>query len=313
MFGVRKFHSARVAGIFSTSGERALVILDSARGGALPQVHCCELFASDTAVADYVRTQHLRRMVCVDVLPISSYSQTLIDISGVKEEERREAARWQLGERLDYPVEEAIVDLFEVPVVGAENKKKTFAIAAPRRLLQQRVASLKLIGLRLAAIDIPELALRNLLALFPDEPHGLGLLWFRDDNCLLVIMRGETIFFSRVINIGLTQLAQHETPAKDGLLAEGLQTLLDGVVLEIQRSLDFCESNFRLPPVPKILVAMCGPACDPLLEYLARYLQSMVCPADFHQILDLPTDVSEETINSCLPALGAALRAGGRA
>jgi len=61
-----------------------------------------------------------------------------------------------------------------------------------------------------------------------------------------------------------------------------------------------------------MLVALCAEESLDILDYLNRYLQADVVSADFRQVLDLPFDIDSPTINFCLPALGAALRAGGR-
>lgn len=312
MFWKRQGNRLTAVGVAKEPSGTAIAVIEGA-GEERPRVLYCNYLGNTTAdFVDFCKDHGLRKSMCVDVLPTDTYSFMQVDIQGVNEEERRDAVRWQIRELLDYPAEEAIIELIEVPTLGNEEKVQTFAVAASRRNLKERIGQLQQVELYLDAIDIPEFSLRNLLTLYLDEPRGLCMLWVRPDSTLLIITRGGTFYFSRLINIGMTQLLQGAESVDDGFLSENQQMQLDAVVLEVQRSLDYCESNFRLPAVPKILVAMCDEEPAEIIDYLNRYLQAEVVSADLRQVLDLPLDIDPPTINSCLPALGAALRAGGR-
>ncbi len=311
MFLSKKINKFTAVGVFSALSGPAIAVVEGARND-YPRVLLCDLLPSAGLFNEYVRTHDLRHAACVDVLAMNVCSLLQVDLQGVKEEEKRDAARWQVHELLDYSTEEAVLDVIEVPVLGEKNNSKTFAVAAPAATLRKRVELLVSTGMHLDAIDIPELALRNLLELFPNEPRGICLLWIREQTGLLVVCRGGTFYFSRSINIGLEQLRQTIPSSVENPPPENLQSELAGIVLEVQRSLDYCESNFRLPPVPKILLAACGEEPQGVREYLDRYLQADVVSADFRQVLDFPAEIEPSTVNFCLPALGAALRAGGR-
>ncbi len=311
VFWSKKTCKPSALGVFSSSSGTALAAIEGAQNGC-PRVTGCVNLPPDMTVAEYVIANDLSNANCVDVLPFGTYSLMQVELQGVKDDEKREAVRWQIRELLDYPAEEAILDLLEVPIIGQGEQSRTFVVVAPATTLRARVEVMGAAGLHFTAIDIPELALRNILELYRNEPRGHCLLWLREHSSLMTISRGETFFFSRSINIGVEQLRQEKITTEDNLLAENIQALLDGIILEVQRSLDYCESNFRLPPVPKILVAICDQESEEILDYLNRYLQPEVTFADFRQVLDFPLELDPATINACLPALGAALRAGGR-
>jgi MSHA biogenesis protein MshI len=307
----KKVNRNSTLGVFASRESTAVAVIEGALESC-PRVTLCAILSPDKTVSDFISSNSLQNSVCVDVLPFSDYGLMQVEVQGLKEEEKREAARWQVRELVDYPVEDAILELLEVPIVGGDDQSRTFVAAAPANTLRSRVSELSEAGVYLEAIDIPELALRNLLELYQDEPRGQCLLWIKEQGGMMIICREGTLFFSRSINVGMAQLGQDSSSADDGILSENTQSLLDSIVLEVQRSLDYCESNFRLPPVPKILVAMCGFESPEIIDYLGRYLQAEVLSADFRQVLDLPLDLDPPTINACLPALGAALRAGGR-
>lgn len=312
MFGWRKPDNLSAVGIAGDVAGTAIAVIEGAAAQRPRVLLCAQLDEPATSLPLFCKEHGLQNAACVDVLPPASYGFLQIDVQGLKQDERRETARWQIREFIDYPAEEAVLDLIEVPVAGNEESFRTFAVAAPREMLKERIKLFKQLALHLKVIDIPEFALRNLLELYQNEPRGLGLLWVRADNSLLIITRGETFFFSRLINCGMNQLAEGAPTDASGFLSERLQTQLDGIVLEIQRSLDYCEGNFRLPPVPKIMVSMCGNESQEILDYLDHNLQAAVVPTDLREVLDLPLEIDPSMANDCLLALGAALRAGGR-
>jgi len=245
----KKINRNKALGVFSTLSGTALAVIEGALENC-PRITICEYLQPETKISEYVNIHALRKSVCVDVLPFSDYSLLKVDLQGVSDDEKREAARWQIRELIDYPAEDAVLDIVDVPIVGEEAKTRTFVVAAPMTALKLRASELVAADLHLDAIDIPELALRNLLELYQDEPRGHCLLWLREKSGLLIICRGETFFFSRTINVGMEHFKSADMTGGDGLLSENTQSLLDGIVLEVQRSFDYCESNFRLPPVP---------------------------------------------------------------
>lgn len=298
------------AGLHQTSSENLMALVSFAHK-VPPLVQHCQAYATELELFDFFTKQKLRHIPGVDVLNLNAYQQNQLELNGIPLAERREAARWQLTERLDYPVEEAVIDLFDIALDEAQKDARTFAITARHSLLKARLLALKRPELKLLAMDIPEFALRNVLELFPDQARGICLLWVQANATLLLVVREGCVYFSRLISTGLAQLSENQAANSPELLAEPTERVLEDLILEIQRSLDFCESSFRLPSIAKIWLAFCGDEPPLVVDYLGRYLSAEVRPADFRQVFDFHCEVSTATINKCLPALGAALRAGG--
>lgn len=312
MFGKHRGRKNLAVGVASAHDEVAVAIVEGATSER-PRVIACALLSSQgDELEKFCRERGLRGANCVDSLMPGGYSLMQVDVQNLKPEDRVEAVRWQIRELLDYPAEDAVIDLIDIPLFGSEDKVRNYAIAASKSSLKERVGLAGKLDLRLRAIDIAEMSLRNLLELHQDESRGLCFLWIRQNSSLLTVSRNDKLYFSRLINSGLNQLDIPASPEADAPLSENLQAQLDTIVLEIQRSIDYCESNFRLPQVPKILVAVCGTESPLLLDYLNSYLQAEVAWVDFRQVVDLPLELDSAQVNACLPALGAALRAGGR-
>lgn len=240
---------------------------------------------------------------CVNVLAPDSYQLTQIDLAELSPEERHEAARWQLGERIDYPAGEAVLDLFDIAPFGSEKKPLTYVVSAQEGLLREQVKQLKKAGLHLEAIDIPEFALRNICNLYSEDVRGLAILLLLENTGMLVIARDGVLYLFRMFNMGMNDLLPHA----DGQL-EMLTDQIDAIVLEVQRSFDFCESTFHLPMVSRLLVAQTQRDIPALITYLNEYLATSVERLDFSDVLDIPEGSTQVELNRHLLAIGGALR-----
>ncbi len=250
-----------------------------------------------------IQRNHLQNSTCVNVLAPESYQLTQIDLAGLPPDELIEAARWQLGERIDYPAGEAVLDLFDITPFGGEKKPLTYVVSAQQSWLREQVDQVKRANLFLEAIDIPEFALRNICNLYSGDVRGLAILLLREDNGMLAIVRDGILYLFRMFNMGMNDLLPHA----DGQL-EALTDQIDAIVLEVQRSFDFCESTFNLPMVSRLLVAQTGRDIPPLITYLNEYLATSVERLDFNGVLDMPEGSSQVELNRHLLAIGGALR-----
>ncbi len=247
----------------------------------------------------------------VGVLASDAYSLLQVEPPSVPSAELREAIRWQIRELIDYPVDEAVVDVFSVPQEGRQGRSPiAYAVAARRGTVQEQAVLLKAARLKISALDIPELALRNLTALLPEDERGLAFLSLGRTQGMLILTRGQNLYLTRRINIGSDQLMElAAAPEGDGLvdLSSRFNDLLDSVVLEVQRSLDFYESNFSLPPISSLVVAPMEAILPQVIPYLKSYLGITVRSLDLSEILECPGMDSIKQAR-CLQAIGASLR-----
>jgi len=109
-----------------------------------------------------VREQQLQSSPCTVVLSADTYQLNQADLAELPDEERRDAARWQIRERIDYSPEEAVIDLFEIAPFGGEKRPLTYIVSAQQKLLRDRIQLIEQSHLSVKAIDVPEFALRNI-------------------------------------------------------------------------------------------------------------------------------------------------------
>jgi MSHA biogenesis protein MshI len=315
----KKFVGSKEAGlgIFSKKHKRAeglVGVCQDASGISLAHVRrdkegvpallgCHWIEAGEDLLEPLVKQQQLQGIDCVSVLSAEGYQLMQAELADLSIEEKRDAARWQIREMLSYPAEEAVLDLYEVAPFASDKKPLTYVVVAREKLLRGRVEPLTRAGLKVSAIDIAELALRNLTDLYREDSRGVAILLLLDNDGLLIIAREGTLYLTRSLSIGMNALL----PFADGNI-EALTEQVDAIVLEIQRSFDYCESSFHLPVVSRLLVAQTQREIPAVIKYLDDFLATRVEPLRFDGVLKVPEGIDQLELNRHLLAIGGALR-----
>ncbi|NOY12606.1 MAG: hypothetical protein GXP51_02625 [Deltaproteobacteria bacterium] len=259
--------------------------------------------AQTHALKALVRQQQLQKHSAVAVLPPDFYQLMQIELAQLPAAERRDAARWQIRELLEFPVEQAVVDVFDVVPFGSDSRPLTYVVAARESLLRERIELFQELDLVPLAIDIPEFALRNIAELFTEDDRGTAILLLQDQGGLLTIVRDGVHYLTRYLTSGMNELL----PFADGD-NEALTEQLDSIVLEVQRSFDYCESTFRLPMVSRLLVAQSEREIPAVTTYLDDYLTTRVEPFSFTSVMTVPEGSEQLELNRHLLAIGCAGR-----
>ena len=286
----------------------------SPRGGARPRLLFCDYLAGDRreGLGDLVNHHQLTGAPCTLVLRTGQYQLLRAEAPQVEVSELRDAMRWRIKDLIAYPPDDAILDVFPLPPQRTGGQEHLVYVAAARRAeIQAQVELLRECGLRTRAGDIPELTLRNLVARLPSDGDGTMVVRLSGHDGVAMIFRREELYLSRDLNVGEAELhdAFADGDPEDFLdLPTAGQNLLDHLVLEVQRSLDYYESHYGLPP-PKSLVVT---PMERSLSILPRYLGSMLgitaSSLDIGELVDGDISLNEEQRSHCVGALGAALR-----
>lgn len=264
------------------------------------------------ALASLVDARDLDGARCSALMTPGDYQLLLVESPDVEAGELRAAIRWRIKDLVDFHVDDAVIDVFEIPGQGGRGRPRMmYAVAARTSTVKQHIALAEDAGLDLQCIDIEELALRNIAARLAENERGVAMLWLRDDHGQILITRGGEMYLARRIEIGTHELftaAQQGGDPEHGEYGPELVNALEHIVLEVQRSLDYYDSHFAQPPVQAVYVTPTAPALPFISEYLQRNLSMQVADLDLQQMFpdaELPAD---DTIARCLTAIGAALR-----
>jgi len=204
-----------------------------------------------------VRAGILRNAPAVVVLGAEDYNTYPVPAPSVPPAEMREALRWKLRDVLPYGPEDAVIDFVHLaharePSAAAES---LFAVAAPRRSVAQAVAPLLAANIDVQAVDIAEMAQRNLLNQLPGDEAGRALLGLDESSALLTVVHQRALCFARRIQIPRSQGAEDEDP----------EHVATRIATQVQRSLEVVERQAGLAPVRTVWV---GP--HPYCALIAR-------------------------------------------
>lgn len=275
-------------------GEKAKVVTYAVR--QLSRLTAPELAQSSSAL-------HINGFQFSTLLASSEYQLQAVEAPNVPPEELKAAIRWRIKDTLSYHVDDATIDVLQIPSgkQGTERAQSLYVVAASNEVIKKRIALFEEAKLNLDIIDIPEMAQRNIAALFEDEGRGLAVLAFDENGGILTFTGDGELYLARRIEISLGQLQDADENQR--------RQSFDRLDLEVQRSLDYFDRQFNQISVKRMLVAV--PRSVGLVEVLQENLSVDVERLDLSQVLDLtevPELASDEAQVDALYALGAALR-----
>ncbi|WP_332877926.1 type IV pilus biogenesis protein PilM [Massilia sp. S19_KUP03_FR1] len=249
------------------------------------------------------RALHASRYQVSTVLSGGHYQMLSVDAPNVPPDELRTAVRWRLKDMLDFHIDDASIDVLDIPVdkTAAVHPHAMFAIAARNSVIEQRQKQFALAKIQLLAIDIPEMAQRNIAALLETAGRGLAMLSFDADGGLLTVSFQGELYLSRRIDVTLEQLLDPEHERK--------HQRFEKITLELQRSLDHFDRQFHFISVARLLLAP-SPVTG-LEEYLSSNLYTPVARFDLADVFDIaavPELAAPDLQQQLFIALGAALR-----
>ena len=271
----------------------------------------CEGKAQQALVLhELVKRHNLNSAPCVLALNPGDYSLLQVEAPQVDATELKSAIRWRVKDLIDFPVDDAVIDFFEIPGQNQPGRAKMmYVVAARTPLLQKRIELIEASRLTLSAIDISELVLRNIAMLLPEDAGGSALLYVAQTHGLLVLTQRSSLYQARNLGINIDQLSsvEGEWNGDTEAPADGTE-LLDSLVLEIQRSLDYYESSFSLPPIKGLVLNPTVPEVPGFIHYTNKHLGIPVRALDLNTLLEVKQPLGLDQQSDGLLAVGAALR-----
>lgn len=300
----RKKAKPGLVGLSLVDKELALAHIGNEAGG--PALLSCELLPVESTqdgarqLAERVRNLGLEHARCNFVLAPDDYSLLLVEAPNVEPAELASAAKWKIKDMIDRPLEQLVVAVFPVPGDAYRSQREMlYVVAADRKKIQQVVDIVTNAGLQLEAIDIPELAMRNLTLLYTDDTSGVAMMDLRHDGSLLNLSKQGAIYLTRHLS----------TQVGDEILNTGeWDNVKDRLVLEIQRSLDYYESQMGQGHINRVLVAPRKQDSDALKAELDQAMGVKVEIMNLQGVLESDVELTPALQRGCLMAIGGALR-----
>ncbi len=263
----------------------------------------------------------LDRYLCTSLLSRDHYQLLVMEAPPVPKDEIKSALRWRIKDLIDTPVAEITLDAFDVPAPrGANKSNSVYVVAAKNDALNSHSTSLLSAAINLQIIDIMEMAQRNIANLLADNDNGVALLSLQPTSGLITLSKAGELYLSRPLSIGLEQVVpaavtKAETPKQDddGLpnldldLETGNTAAYDHIALELQRSLDYYESNFRQAPIRKLYLAPTIRDLPGFSGYIKDNLNLNIEFVDLNNLLECNTSIPLATQAHAFFTIGAAL------
>lgn len=279
---------------------RALPAHASARARVLD----CGIYplADAGALGGVSRALSLARCDCATLLAPEQYQLLVVDAPNVSREELKSAIRWRVKDLLDHHVDDVTIDMLDMPVPkDAPNAAHSmYAVAARNDAIQAVIKQCEQADIPLAVIDIEETAQRNIATLFEQDGRGVAMLYFYAEHggLLTINYRGE-LYMARRFDVSLAQLEE----AAD----ESRARARERVLLEVQRSLDHIDRQFKFIPMARLVVGP-TPLDTGITAYLRDNVEVAVSEAQLDTVLDFAAPVDTALQWELFHLIGAALR-----
>lgn len=286
--------------------ETALAIARTTRSAARPLLRHCAIHPSLEIRAEHVlaplaHSRELARAAVSAVLSTDEYQLVQVEAPDVAAEELRGAVRWKLKDLISFPPSDAVIDVFEIPEQAHYVESRMIYAVAARSDAVQRVVSLIKPRVRgFDVIDIPEMCLRNIAALLPQDEQGVALIALAENFAQLTLTCQGVLYLARRVDLGRRA---------EGSSAEASGNIdVNSLALELQRSLDYYESHFDRPAIADVVVTSGDERAEHLLGNLISATGHSVSLLDVEDLFDVADGIEPDIRWPGLLALGAALR-----
>ncbi|MCK5001561.1 MAG: hypothetical protein KAS57_00945 [Gammaproteobacteria bacterium] len=301
----RQIQQKKQVGLYISSDGIAVAEIDISND-AHPALKSCEFISSSESseqlkqLGRYIRENNLKKQPCVVVLEDTQYKIFQLPLPSVDASELMSALRWSIKDLVDYPVEDAVIDVFRVPV-QEHREEKAYVVVTPRDAVLQTINFISKTGLTLNTIDIEELSLGNIIEKIEGQQRGVAVLHFGQKHGSINLYKDSALYLSRKIDTGLDRL--------EGIQAQGAaEQIYESIMLELQRSLDFYESEFVRPPISRLVVAPRHPVLQGFCDYVSSHSGMKTELVSFAEIYPDSTVLNDENQTNCLLAIAAASR-----
>jgi MSHA biogenesis protein MshI len=187
------------------------------------------------------------------VLEPGAYSLQQVDKPAVPPSEWVQALRWKVRDLIGFPIDDAVMDAFEVPGLDSRGRPPTLYLAVARKEeLRPRIAQIEAAGLHLSRIGISDLAWAEAVRTLSPGDESLAALAVDARGGTMLALRENTLFVARRFEFdGEDQRALREPqPGRT-------ERVFERIALELQRTLDYFDRTHQRPP-PRRLLLLAG-------------------------------------------------------
>lgn len=224
------------------------------------------------ALQNWVNQKGLKNAPCNSLIAKHDVQLFQLEKPAVEEHELLQAVSWKIKDLINYDVDTAVVDVFELPPSPKSPTSHVNAVVANESVVASYVDIIKQSGLELKVIDVHDLVSKNYTSLHDFSDQTISILQFSANNGMLSVYRDNDLYVARDFKIGLLDLEA---------VNDEKESLYESLLLELQRSMDYFESSYAMGLVQKMIIFPQTAST----ERMASYVQNQVgYEIDFAQI-----------------------------
>lgn len=246
-------------------------------------------------LADDAENLDLIGQKSVMVLCPKQYQLVMVDAVDVPEHNMAKALKWRLKGLIDYSLNDIAFDAFLVPPHGvAKQQKKAFVAVTPLSKLKAKLALFESAYIDIAEVGIAELALQAICARLPNTANApIIVLSLDNENCQLQIFYETQLFVVRSLQVPVVQ--DSDAAAEKNIL------------LEIQRSMDYCLTTLKIPEPQQILFTPGFHQHQHVVEFIQHEQPKPVTIIDLNAIMTLSHPLTFTEQQEIFYSVGAAM------
>jgi MSHA biogenesis protein MshI len=227
------------------------------------------------SILEFVERYQLVGFPCHWVLYPGQYQLITTDNIDVAENELAQAIKWRVKGLIEYSIDDVTIDACIIPPHGINGQRnKVFVIAAQTSWLQTRLKIFEQSYLNVRKIIHADMAIRNLI-MAKEILHGPFICFYLDASiCKIIIYFANDLYLVRQLTLDFSS-------------KKASSQVYNSIILELQRSSDYCVSELKLSPPVKLLVS---PKVSTYHGLLARIKDEINIPIESIKLMDFSED-----------------------
>lgn len=195
-----------------------------------------------------IETQKLEGTSCVLIIPPDKVESVQIEMSELPSVDVQASLPWKLKELVSIPPQDMICDYIEMDIQPLGQPPKAQIMVTSRTYVEGIIAPFHNAKVNIAGITTEQFVLARMQSV--EDAAQLVFVQHKEMAGILLILKNQKICFARkirgtdtVINMMPDQVREHGA---------------DTIAIEIQRSIDYYESQLKQPPIKDVLIAIAG-------------------------------------------------------
>lgn len=207
-------------------------------------------------LVEWINTNQLSDYPVVFSMDVEEYELQLVEAPAVEEDELSAALGFRIAEFVNDSPQGKVLQAFPLPKDAYRGRMSmAYAAITQQDYLQSIVSFCQEQNLNLQQININELSALNLVANMESE-ICIALLRLEARSGVVYLYRDGALYFTRKISLGIDDLdvSQRDNDQESSGLRLEMNSRLDILALELQRSLDYFESQVGVGSVSNLLI-----------------------------------------------------------